>query len=82
MTGLLVQPANRDALAEAILYYFSERATARRHAKAAQRLTHARFSLTRMVGEYAALYERELAAAGVAVPSGSAASLQARTTPS
>jgi len=82
MTGLLVQPANRDALAEAILYYFSERATARRHAKAAQRLTHARFSLTRMVGEYAALYERELAAAGVAVPSGSAESLQARTTPS
>jgi sugar transferase (PEP-CTERM/EpsH1 system associated) len=67
MTGMLVQPANSDALADAILYYFSERATARRHAKAAQRVAHARFSLARMVADYENLYQRELGA----VPLGS-----------
>jgi sugar transferase (PEP-CTERM/EpsH1 system associated) len=82
MTGMLVQPASSDALADAILYYFSERATARRHAKAAQRVVHARFSVARMVGDYVTLYQRELAAAGVAVPSGSAEPLQAPPTPS
>jgi sugar transferase (PEP-CTERM/EpsH1 system associated) len=82
MTGLLVQPANREALADAILYYLSERTTARRHAKAAQRIAQARFSLTRMVADYVTLYERELASAGVAVPSGSAEPLQAPPAPS
>ncbi len=82
MTGCLVQPANREALADAILYYLSERTTARRHAKAAQRIAQARFSLTRMVADYVSLYERELATAGVAVPSGSAEPLPAPPAPS
>jgi sugar transferase (PEP-CTERM/EpsH1 system associated) len=67
MTGLLVQPASSDALARGILDYFGDRAMARRHAKAAQRVAHARFSLARMVADYERLYERELAA----VPAGS-----------
>ena len=38
MTGTLVPPANSDALAQAMLGYFSDRSTARRHAKAAHRV--------------------------------------------
>jgi glycosyltransferase involved in cell wall biosynthesis len=42
MTGTLVSPANSDALADAILAYFHDRMTARRHAKAAYRAVEAR----------------------------------------
>lgn len=69
MTGSLVPPANSDALAEAMLRYFRDRSAARRHAKAARRNAENRFSLARMVADYAGLYERELAAAGIALPS-------------
>jgi len=68
MTGTLVSPANSDALADAILAYFHDRMTARRHAKAAYRAVEARFSLKRMVLDYARVYERELKAVGTHVP--------------
>jgi sugar transferase (PEP-CTERM/EpsH1 system associated) len=68
MTGLLVPPADSDALARAILTYFTERSTARRHAKAARQVAERRFSLSRMVTDYSVLYERSLAAAGIRVP--------------
>jgi sugar transferase (PEP-CTERM/EpsH1 system associated) len=70
MTGMLVPPANSDALAHAILGYFNDRMTARRHAKAAYRVVEARFSLTRMVADYVNVYERALAAVGSPVPPG------------
>ena len=68
MTGTLVSPANSDALADAILAYFHDRMTARRHAKAAYRAVEARFSLKRMVLDYTRVYERELKAVGTHVP--------------
>ena len=66
MTGLLVPPADSDALADALLSYFGDRATARRHARAAHRVAESRFSLTRMVADYCTLYETALAQAGIA----------------
>lgn len=68
MTGLLVPSADSEALARAMLVYFTERSTARRHAKAARRVAESRFSLARMVTDYSALYESALAEAGIAVP--------------
>ncbi|HZS66645.1 MAG TPA: TIGR03088 family PEP-CTERM/XrtA system glycosyltransferase [Burkholderiales bacterium] len=68
MTGLLVPPADSDALARAILTYFTERSTARRHAKAARHVAETRFSLERMVADYTNLYANALAAAGIVVP--------------
>ena len=68
MTGVLVPPSNPDALAQAILAYFGDRGTARRHAKAALRVVETRFSLARMVADYVGMYERALAAAGDPVP--------------
>jgi sugar transferase (PEP-CTERM/EpsH1 system associated) len=68
MTGVLVPMANSDALADALLHYFTHRATARRHAKAARQVVENRFSLSRMVHDYASLYERTLGAAGVPLP--------------
>jgi sugar transferase (PEP-CTERM/EpsH1 system associated) len=70
MTGVLVPPANSDALAHAILGYFEDRTMARRHGKAAYRAVESRFSLDRMVADYASVYERELAAVGSPVPPG------------
>src|SRR5262249_30504850 len=68
LTGLLVPPADSDALADALGHYSTDRAIARRHAKAARRLAQSRFSLARMVTDYCSLYETALAAAGVRVP--------------
>jgi sugar transferase (PEP-CTERM/EpsH1 system associated) len=68
MTGTLVASANSEALAHAILGYYNDRATARRHAKAAQRIAENRFSVTKMALDYATMYERALAAAGIPVP--------------
>jgi sugar transferase (PEP-CTERM/EpsH1 system associated) len=70
MTGTLVAPANSDALARAMLGYYSDRGAARRHAKAGYRVVEARFSLTRMVSDYVHVYEQALAAAGSPVPPG------------
>jgi sugar transferase (PEP-CTERM/EpsH1 system associated) len=69
LTGTLVLPANSDALAQAMLGYFNDRATASRHAKAGRRVVENRFSLSRMVADYESLYERALASAGVPIPS-------------
>jgi glycosyltransferase involved in cell wall biosynthesis len=68
LSGLLVPPADSDALADALGHYSNDRAIARRHAKAARRLAQSRFSLARMVTDYCSLYETALAAAGVTVP--------------
>jgi glycosyltransferase involved in cell wall biosynthesis len=68
MTGLLVPPGDSDALADALVRYSSDRAMARRHAKAARRVAQSRFSLARMVNDYCSLYETALAAAGVPLP--------------
>jgi sugar transferase (PEP-CTERM/EpsH1 system associated) len=73
MTGLLVPRADTDALTEALLRYFRDRATARRHAKAARRVAESRFSLARMVSDYCNLYENALTEAGIAVPPAAAA---------
>jgi len=67
MTGLLVPPANSEALAEAILMYFTDQAAAWRHAKAAQCRVHDRFSLVRMMADYENLYERALEVAPLPV---------------
>jgi len=68
MTGTLVPPASSEALAQAMLGYCNDRSTARRHAKAAQRIVVDRYSLTRMVSDYVNVYERALAAVGSPVP--------------
>jgi len=68
MTGTLVPPANSDALAQAMLGYFNDRVTARRHAKVGQRVVETRFSLSKMVADYASMYEHALATAGVPIP--------------
>ena len=68
MTGTLVPSAHPEALAHAILAYFGDRATARRHAKAAHQVALTRFSLETMVAGYANVYERALSAAGVTIP--------------
>ena len=75
LTGVLVPAANPDALAEAILGYYVDRGTARRHAKAAQRDVASRFSLARMVADYVSMYETALAAVGSPVPPGDNAAL-------
>lgn len=72
MTGLLVPPADADALAAALLRYLTDPVLARRHAKAARRVAETRFSLTRMVADYGGLYENALAAAGIALHPASA----------
>lgn len=68
LSGTLVPPVNSDALAGAILAYASDRALARRHASAARHAVETRFSLSRMLLDYASLYERKLGAAGVRIP--------------
>jgi glycosyltransferase involved in cell wall biosynthesis len=68
MTGRLVPPADSDSLADALLEYFTDRVTARRHAKAARHAAETRYCLSRMVLDYSSVYERALAAAGVPLP--------------
>ena len=70
MSGTLVPAGDPDALARSIVAYFHDHALARRHAKAAYHVALTRFSLATMVANYASIYERSLAAAGVCVPPG------------
>jgi sugar transferase (PEP-CTERM/EpsH1 system associated) len=58
VSGTLVPPSEPAALVDALLRYFCEPETAARHAGAARRAVEQRFSLDRMVADYAALYER------------------------
>ena len=58
VSGTLVPASAPRALDAALLKYFREPDTARRHGAAARAAVEARFSLDRMVADYAALYER------------------------
>jgi sugar transferase (PEP-CTERM/EpsH1 system associated) len=60
VTGQLVPSADSEAMATAILGYFDDPATARRHARAARQATVQRFSLDRMIRDYLSLYDRLL----------------------
>jgi sugar transferase (PEP-CTERM/EpsH1 system associated) len=64
LSGLLVPPANSEALARAILHYFTDPATARRHGKTARRAVETRFALDRMIADYDGVYERLVDNAG------------------
>ena len=57
VTGQLVPSANSEAMASAIVAYFDDAATARRHALAARQAAVQRFSLDRMVRDYLSLYD-------------------------
>jgi sugar transferase (PEP-CTERM/EpsH1 system associated) len=71
MTGELVPPADSESLAAAMLRYFADGPTARRHGKTARRVVESRFSLDRMVADYVAAYERALGAAALSGNGGS-----------
>jgi sugar transferase (PEP-CTERM/EpsH1 system associated) len=58
LSGTLVPASDPRALDAALQRYFREPDTARRHGAAARATVEARFSLERMVADYAALYER------------------------
>jgi len=56
LTGHLVPAADSEGLAHAIVAYFADPATARRHGRAGRQLVLQRFSLERMVDRYHRLY--------------------------
>lgn len=58
VSGTLVSPADEGALDKALQRYFAEPDVARQHGWAARAAVEERFSLDRMVADYAALYER------------------------
>jgi glycosyltransferase involved in cell wall biosynthesis len=58
VSGTLVPASDARALDAGLLRYFRDSDTARRHGAAARATVEARFSLDRMVTDYAALYER------------------------
>jgi len=57
VTGRLVPPSEPESMASAILGYFNDPATARRHGRAARQVAVKRFSLERMVKDYLSLYD-------------------------
>ena len=57
VTGRLIPPHDPDSMATAILGYFDDPVTARRHARAARQAAVQRFSLDRMVADYLSLYD-------------------------
>jgi sugar transferase (PEP-CTERM/EpsH1 system associated) len=61
LTGRLVPAANAESMAAALVDYFDDPATARRHARAARLAAVRNFSLDRMVSEYRSLYDGLLA---------------------
>ena len=61
LTGRLIPADNSESMALAILGYFDDPATARRHGRAARSAAVRNFSLDRMVSEYQALYDGLLA---------------------
>jgi len=67
-SGTLIAPDEPSAMDAALQRYFAEPETASQHGAAARAAVEARFSLDRMVADYAALYER----VAVRVPSGRA----------
>lgn len=69
-SGMLVPAGDPAALAAAALRYLDDPAAAEQHGAAARAAVEARFSLDRMVADYAALYEQvaERRAAGQPLP--------------
>lgn len=63
-TGLLVPPADPDALAAAMASYANSPGLRRVHGQAARNAVESRFSLAAMVRGYGDLYDRHLAMAG------------------
>ena len=57
VSGMLVPSGDAAALTDAMLGYLTDPAMARRHGVAARAAVETRFSLDRMVADYAALYE-------------------------
>ncbi len=76
-SGTLVPPNDPRAMDAALLRYFDDPEGARRHGLAARAVVETRFSLDRMVADYAAVYER-VAARGEADTSAKHASLEPR----
>ncbi|MGZ8254634.1 MAG: glycosyltransferase, partial [Burkholderiaceae bacterium] len=66
-TGVLVDPADSAALARALLAYFLDPATARRHGAGGRQRVVNSFSLQGMVDRYHELYSRALHESGHAV---------------
>lgn len=60
-TGTLVPANHPEAMADGLLRYFHEPALARQHGERGRLQAIARFSMDRMVTDYAAVYERLLA---------------------
>lgn len=60
-TGTLVPAADVESMTDAILGYFHDAPTARRHGCAARQAALARFSLDRMIDDYRAVYDDLLA---------------------
>lgn len=60
ITGRLVPSADCGAMASAIIGYFDDPMTARRHGRAARQAAVQRFSLDRMIRDYLSLYDRLL----------------------
>ena len=81
VSGMRVTPGDAAALDAALLRYFTDPETARQHGAAARAAVEARFSLDRMVADYAALYERVAArrASSRAVPPLKDAPFETRT---
>jgi sugar transferase (PEP-CTERM/EpsH1 system associated) len=73
LAGRLVPAANANSMADAILSYFTDPLTARRHGRAARQIVLRQFSLDRMVDNYLALYDGLLSRRS-ALPSGVRAS--------
>jgi sugar transferase (PEP-CTERM/EpsH1 system associated) len=69
LTGALVPSADPDAIAVAMLGYFTDARRARRHGKAGRNRVERQFSLDRMVADYDRLYRRLLERRGVPYPS-------------
>jgi sugar transferase (PEP-CTERM/EpsH1 system associated) len=57
VSGRIVPAGDSNEMASAILAYFDDRATARKHARAARETALQRFSLDRMVRDYLSLYD-------------------------
>jgi rhamnosyl/mannosyltransferase len=64
VTGLVVPPADADALAEALLRLIADPALRARLGEAGRDRAHAEFSLDVMVGRYWKLFERLTSARG------------------
>ncbi len=59
-TGTLVPPDDPQAMAQAMLRYYTDAAECRRQGREARRIAEQRFSMTAMVSGYLAIYDRML----------------------